>query len=391
MKKICIVLIAVFSINQINAQYKMSNELLKTENKVRKLDLDKKVTEAFDINLSDFETITDDVLFDNNFEIKNANNLKTMLKVMVDARKKGKVSKHIWDNLEIGSIFNNRILEDGKINTDDFIGELPGGNNTNLDIASEFRGKNNKVGPGSNKSGDLMNPAGNIGQGGENGFKGVGGNDAFGTLWSVESSHFSSKDSNGSSTTTFIHHHDEVSNDNGYSSTTDKQTFIRGDGSSTTRTVVTQTQSDGSSKSSVTTETKDSDGNTHSTTTYTEKDSDGDITDQKTTEKNEKEDNDDESWDPENPDGNCYKTPPPTDEEIQSAIYRALAVNGFAGGRGDDRTGQKNDNISINQFSPDNIQNKEGYMENKKVGGKINANKVLKQQQVTNPGVKGKQ
>jgi len=237
-----------------------------------------------------------------------------------------------------------------------------------------------------------MNPGGSIEQGGENGFKGAGGHDAHGgngTYWGVDASHFSSKSSDGSSTTTFIHHHQEVSNDNGYSSSTDKQTFIRGNGSSTTRTVVTQTQSDGSTKSSVKTTTKDSEGNTHTTTTYTAKDSDGEVTEQKTTETDGKEKpDDDDSWNPEDPDGNCYKTPPPTDEEIASAIFRALAEHGFAGSRDDDRTGQQDSNASVKQFNPENIQNTEGYMENKKAGGKVNTNKVMKKQQVINPGKK---
>lgn len=392
MKKITIVLLAVLSFSQITAQ-QISDELMQINNKVHELDLDEKITEAFDVYLSDFEELTDEVLFDESFEIKNTNDIIDMFEAIVEAREEREVSVHIWDNFGVGEILKDRILNDGRINTDDFIGELPGGNGPNTDIGSEFRGKNDRVGPGGNKSGnDLMNPGGNIDRGGENGFKGFGGSKASGgdgTEWGVEATHFSSKSSDGSSTSTFTHHHSEVSNGNGYSSTTDKQNFTRSDGSSTTRTVVTQTQSDGSSKSSVTTSTKDSDGNTHSTTTYTAKDSDGKVTEQRTTERNEKaKDDDDSSWDPENPDSNCYRESPPTDEEKGAAVYRALSEHGFAGGRDDDRTGNSNNGDMSNTLSPQDMQNQKGYMEQKVKGGKVNVNKVMIKQQVTNPGKK---
>lgn len=395
MKKIYVALIVLLSINQINAQQRVTNELLEEGKKIHKLDLDTKITEALDIDVSNFEEISDEVLFDQEFEVKETNDLIDLLETIVDAREDGLVSEHIWDNLGVGNIFKNRIFDDGRINTDDFIGELPTGNDrdTDLDVGSDFRGKNNRVGPGGNNSGDIMNPGGGIEQGGENGFKGAGGKDfngggGDGVFWGVNASHFSSKNSNGSSTTIFIHHHEEVSNDNGYSSSTDKQTFIRGDGSSTSRTVVTQTQSDGSSKTSVKTTTKDSEGNTTTTTTYTAKDSDGEVTEQKTTETEDKEKpDDDESWDPEDPDGSCYQTPPPSEEEMESAIYRAIAEHGFAGGRDDERTGQQDNTSSVNQLNPADIQNKEGYMENRKVGGKLNVNKISNEK-VTNPGIK---
>ena len=221
-----------------------------------------------------------------------------------------------------------------------------------------------------------MNPGGGIKDGGAfGGFNGGNGQKSYGGgTWDVNAKHSSNKHSDGNGTTSFVHHHSSVSNDNGYSSETDKQVFKRADGSSTTRTVVTQTSSDGSTKSSVKVTEKDEDGNSHTTTTYTAKDSDGEVTEQKTKEENDPP-KDGDSYNPEDPDG-YYENVEPSEEEKESAVWRAVVNNGLAGGTGDDRTGQSDQNEMSGDFSPMEVQNQKGYMEPKKRGGKVNINKV---------------
>ena len=380
------------------------------------------------------------VLIDESFTVRNEEDVLHMFSRIKEAREHGLVAQNIWDNFGIGRIHADRIYTDGSINSDSFINDIPGagGYGGDINIGSEFTGKKNRPGAGyGSGSGDLMDPSGSgfgnsngymgdglgnnykngnrgnsnnnntsgnngggsgeyngqMGSSGNSDFNGSGYRGEFGgsagyggsanggidndsnTVWTINSTHSSSQHSGSGGYSSFTHHHDEVSNNKGYSSVTDKQSNTNEDGTTTTRVVVTQTQSDGSSKTVATTTTTDKDGNSHTERTTTEKNSDGEVTNQETTESNDPEkEGDDSSC--ERPDDGSYdnRTSPPNDAEMQSAVWRAVLSGSLAGGRGDNRTGQGND-MSGN-FSPQDLQNQRGYMEQKTRGGKINVNKI---------------
>jgi len=442
MKKIIVMLIAVFSFSLLTAQ----EDLVEITYRVMELDPSDNILEAFGMDLSEFDEENNDVVFDESFNVSNEEELLGMFSRIVDAREGGLLAANIWDNFGVGRI-NKDNLVDGKIDVGSFIDGLPGVGDRDVDmIGSEFGNKRKRPGSGRGSNSDMMDPSGGL-NGGSSGYMGDGlgnsyknGNNGTGgsnmgnnggnqngnsdyngqmgsdngsadydrggygtggnggrqnggmdndpnTQWSVDATNSSYKHSGADGYSSFTHHHSTVSNDKGYSSTTDKQSNRNSDGSGTTRIVVTQTQSDGSSKTVVTITSTDADGNTHTTRTTTEKDSDGEVTNQET---EESDDGDNSSC--ERPDDGSYddRSTPPSDEEKESAVWRAVMKNGFAGGRGDDRTGQSDRNEMSGDFSPMELQNKKGYMEPKSRGGKVNASKINIQEQVTNPGVKNR-
>lgn len=375
MKNTIIIVFTVFNFGLLTAQ----NNLVKTTNKVIQLNPSNIILDVFGVNLRDFTKEEGKTDFDKKFTVNNKNELLGMFSSIVKARKSGLVAANIWDGFGVGRI-NKDNLVDAIIDIENFIGELPGVGGKKVDmIGSEFAGKRNRPGSGYryNKGvgNDFSNPNSKFNGGGR-------GQQSYGDSWGVNATHSSYKNHDENGTTSFVHHHDSVSNDNGYSSETDKQTFTRPDGSSTTRIVVTQTQADGSSKNAVKVIETDSDGNSHTTTTYTEKNSDGEVIKQKTTEK------DDDNYNPEDPEGYYDTKAPPSDEEIESAVWNAVVKNCLAGCREDDRTGQNNRHEISGDFSPQDLQNQKGYMEKKSKRGMINKSKINKREQVTNPGVK---
>jgi len=371
MKKIIIILLATLSFNQITAQ----ENLKEITNKVMNLRPSENILKAFGSDLSKYQKSNNDMVFNKHFTVSNEKELLAMFSSIANARKNGIVAQNIWDNFGIGKI-NTDNLVDGRINTDNFIGELPGRNRENVgDIGLGIGHKKNR--PGSrigNKNNDLMNPGGGIKSGDDyDPTRNGSGNNSYGdnTGWNVNAtnSNYQHSDANGYSS--FTHHHSEVSNDNGYSSTTDMQTNKNSDGSSTTRIVVSQTQPDGSNATSVTTTTKDSEGNSHTTQTVTKKNSDGEVTSQKTTEKNNPP-KDGDAYIPEEPEGYFNSKIPPSNEEKESAVWRAVAEKGFnsGGNRGEHKT-ETGGTLSQN---PELIQNKQGYIKPKTRGGKVNKN-----------------
>jgi len=438
MKRIIIIIIAVFSFGLLTAQ----EDLVETTNRVAELDPSDNILDAFGMDLSEFDEEENETDFDDSFIVGNEEDLLGMFSSIVDAREDGLVAANIWDSFGVGRINKNNLI-DGRVNVDNFIGELPGigGKEVGM-IGSEYSGKNNKSGYG--RDTDMMDPTGGMngnnsgymgdglgnsykngnrgtgntggtgnygggnggytgqmGSGSDSGFDGNGSSKAnhggssnggldndSATVWDSESTHNSHKHSGSGGFSSFTHHHSSVSNDKGYSSSTDKQSFTGENGTTTTRVVVTQTQSDGSSKTVATTTTTDEDGNSHTERTTTEKNSDGEVTDQETTESNDpEEDGDDSSC--ERPDDGSYdnRSSRPSSAEVGSAVWRAVVNNSLAGGRGDDRTGQSDRNEMSGDFSPMEVQNQKGYMEPKKRGGKVNINKV-NNGALVNPGRK---
>ena len=374
-------IIAVLSFGLLTAQ----EDLVETTNRVAELDISDNILEAFGRDLSEFDEEENEETYNKSFTVSNEDDLFGMFSDLATAREDLLVSQAIWDNFGVGKLIHVNIVN-GRIDTDTFVGDLPGGSKGDFtSIGSEYAGKKNRPGSGyGNRNDDLMNPGGGIKDGGAfGGFNGRNGQHSYGGgSWDVNATHSSHKHSDGNGTTSFIHHHSSVSNDSGYSSETDKQAFKRADGSSTTRTVYTQTSSDGSTKSSVRVTETDKDGNSHTTITYTAKDSDGEVTEQRTGEENDPP-KDDDNYNPEDPDG-YYENVEPSEEEKESAVWRAVINNGIAGGTGDDRTGQSDRNEMSGDFSPMELQNQKGYMEPKIRGGKTKVNTGA----LVNPGRK---
>lgn len=434
MKKTITILIAVLSFIQLTAQQGLSQEEVELTRRVNNLDYNENILTEFNFDLNDFIEKNNQTLFDERFEVSNESDVVEMFESIIDARENGLVSQNIWDNFGVGALIKDRIHLDGRINADDFIGELPVNSGHETDIGSEFRGNNSRIGSNTGHSSDIMNPAGNInnsnssyiGNGLGSNYKNssngntnnnteenpnesgeysgqfgndkgdsyadsTGSNTSVGNsgshnnsdaVWSVEAHDSSYKHSGSNGYSSFIHQHSSVSNDQGYSSTTDKQSFTGENGTTITRVVVTQTQADGSSKTSSTTTTTDADGNKHTTQTVTETNADGEVTNQETKESNNPpKEGDDSSC--ERPDDGSYDNynTPPNDAEKESAIWRAVVNHNLSSGG--PRDGKTNNSRTGNMTgSPQNYQNQRGYMEEKTKGGKINKNKVFKQQQV---------
>ncbi|MDA3836351.1 MAG: hypothetical protein PF542_01900 [Nanoarchaeota archaeon] len=384
-------------------------------------------------SLENWELENEEILFNKRFLISNESDALKMLGEVMNAREEGKVAQNVWDNFGVGDKFKDRVNLDGSIDlgafTDgigDEIGNLDGiggfddglggriggfdniGGSTDFDdglgdmgnpnggfmgdgLGNDYRGNGNTGGfdDGLGGFGDSNKDGGYDGQmGGDSGYGdtsglggaagagagGLGGGAGQDTTWGVEANHFSYKHSGSSGYDSFSHHQESVSNDNGFSSTTDKQSFTSADGTTTTRVVVTQTDADGNTKTSSTTTTKDSDGNSKSTQTYTETDSDGEVTEQETTTKSDPpEDGDDDSCEP--ADGEYHDNyVPPGEAEKQSAVGRAIMNGGLAGGSpiGYEQAGAVD---GVGTFDPNGLGCQDGGCTNREVGVKVNEDK----------------
>lgn len=382
MKKIMIVLLAIFSISQIMGQKRSARDLDELRQNVHEMDPEDTILEALDLDIDDF-TEEESGKYEEEFELTNEKEILDMFGDIIEAREDMEVSIDIWDNLNVGTIFNGSVNVDGSINIEGYIGNMPmPGTDFDMDIGSQFGGRGNKSyagsGYGQNKGSgiggmDRNNPLGNNANDNFRGVPGQGHSSSGGDTWSVEASHFSSKHSDGNGTSTFHHNTSSVSNDNGYHSETDTQRVGNSDGSSVTKTHVSQTQADGSNATCDKTTTEDADGNKHTTITVTKTDADGNVTSEKTIEKDSYENPMDEE--------NGGRTAPGP-IEMEMAVYNAVTKGSLSGGRGDDRTGDSDRNEMSGDFSPQDVQNKNGYMEQKVKGGKINQNKVKQKEQL---------
>ncbi len=436
MKKVFLMAFLVLVCGKLTAQNALSPKLVQLTTRVNKTKKSELILTKLSRNLKDFEKKENKGEVHKKYTISKEADVLNMFSDIAEARKKGKLARNIWDQFGVGRLNKDKLI-DGRINVDDFIGDLPHNNGPDTDIASGFNRNKNRPGSQAGRNNDMMNPAGGLtparggstgdglggdfkngnngnshsstsasqggnSEGGYRGQFGSSGEDAYAdntgnhthgganngntngaeAVWTVDAKNSSYKHSGSGGFSSFVHQHSTVSNDQGYSSTTDKQAFTSENGTTITRVVVTHTQADGSSKTVATTTTKDADGNTHTTRTITERDEDGNITSQETTESNNPpQEGDDESC--ERPDDG-YDNPsvPPNEAEKGSAVWRAIIRGGFAGGRGDHRTGNEENREATHAVSPQELQNQRGYMEPRKVGGKINKHKVFKKEQV---------
>ncbi|SDW15120.1 hypothetical protein SAMN05444411_101165 [Lutibacter oricola] len=392
MKKLTIILVAIFSLNQITAQIELSRNIEEITKDVHNANSEDNILETLNLEIDDFE-VENEISYEEEFELDNEQDVLDMFGDLIKARKNREIPKSIWDNFNVGDLLHGNINADGSINIEGFIGNIPMPDaDFDLDIGSDVGGNRNNrsyagSGYGRNKGsgvGDLNNPTGNYGNKDFNGVPGQGHDFNGGTgSWDVNATHTSSKNSNGDTTTSFFSHTSSVSNDSGYHSETNKQHYNNGDGTWVTTVNVSQTQADGSNATSNKTVTKDEDGTVTTTTTVTKTDSDGNVVSEKTTEKKEKKE-EQNSGDPreDHENGN----PPPGPIEIQMAIFRAVTLNSMAGGSigGDanDPRGDANTTATGNGVMKINDGSTLGNMKPKTAGGKINLNKVHKKQQV---------
>ena len=375
-----------------------------------------------------------EVLIHDSFKLSNKSDVLLMFKTVMDARDQGKVAENIWDSFGVGDRIKDRINVDGSIDIGSFVnGNLAGGfgrgDSSNLGIGSNFGNNKNRVGSelGSGRgsvgdpTGTGLNPSGdsgfmgdgfgnsyNTGMGSGSNYGGtgstggasgaydgqMGGDSGYGDtsgvgagamgagaaggaagaepVWSVDARDSSYQHSGSGGYSSFTHHSSTVSNDQGYSSTSDKQAFIGEDGTTITRVVVTQTDSNGNSKTSATTTKTDSDGNTETTQIITEKNSDGEVTSQ-TVSNDPPKDGSDSGCQPATEE---YDNPrvPPSDAEKQSAVGRALSNSGLAGGSPIGANGAVG--YDVGDFNPDTVGCTDDGCTQKSVGGKINGDKL---------------
>lgn len=366
-------LIAIFSVSQITGQEKFKRNIDQLRQKVHSTNPDATILEVLDLNINDFVKDSDGT-YEDEFELTNEEDILDMFRKIIEAREEREISSEIWNNLNVGPIFNGSINADGSIDIDGYVGNMPmPGSNIDLNVgmSNGKRGNNSYAGGNFNNRangvGDIDpdNPMGNLGNNNFKGAPGRGHSSAGGNTFNVEATHSSSKNSNGDTTTSFYHHSSSVSSDSGYHSETDTQHYNNGDGTWVTKTHVSQTQPDGSNATCDKTVTKDADGNTKTTITVTKTDADGNETSKKTIEKDTYENPMDEE--------NGVNAPPGP-IEMQMAAYRAVTLNSLAGGKtGDtnDPRGDATQGANGNEIININDGSKLGNIKPKTTGGKV--------------------
>ena len=141
MKKVIVMIFAVFSFGLLTAQ----KDLVETTNRVAELDPSDNILDAFGMDLSEFDEEENEETYNESFTVSDEDDLLGMFSDLATAREGSLVPQAIWDSFGVGRKINDKIV-DGRINTDAFIGDLPGSSRGVTSIGSEFAGKRNRPG-----------------------------------------------------------------------------------------------------------------------------------------------------------------------------------------------------------------------------------------------------